>query len=136
MINWLHEEYTHNPLNPEQLVHDAKSGNKVRSKSEAIIDMVLYINKIPFRYECELNLKDTVIYPDFTILHPLTNKIYYWEHFGMMDITSYYQKAYNKLMLYASNNIYPTINLIVTYETSKNPLSISKVQRIVEEYFK
>lgn len=132
---WLSKDYKTNPSNPEQLNIDTKSGNKVRSKSESIIDMVLYNNKLPYKYECELNLCDTTVYPDFTIMNPKNGKIVYWEHFGMMDNSTYYQKAYTKLMQYAANNIIPTINLIVTYETSKHPLSITEVEKVVDNYF-
>ena len=52
---------------PENKIHVAPSGNMVRSKSEVLIDMQLYTNHIPFRYECELQLGDVTIYPDFTV---------------------------------------------------------------------
>ena len=57
----------------------------MRSKSEAMIAMSLYVQKIPYRYECELKLGSITLFPDFTIRHPETGEIFYWEHFGMMD---------------------------------------------------
>lgn len=62
---------------PENKIHVAPSGNMVRSKSEVLIDMQLYTNHIPFRYECELQLGDVTIYPDFTVRNPRTGKLYY-----------------------------------------------------------
>lgn len=119
----------------EQLIHKASGGKMVRSKSEMLIDMALYMNKIPFRYECELQLGDSIIYPDFTIRHPKTGKVYYWEHFGMMDDMFYIKNACAKIQSYASHGITPSLNLITTFETQKNPLSLDKINRIIEEYF-
>ena len=133
-LNWSKTEFNTNPVNSEQLNIETKSGIMVRSKSEAVIASVLYENNIAFKYEAELLLNDGSVYPDFSILHPKSGKIIYWEHFGMMDSSLYYQKAYSKLMLYAVNNIIPDINLIVTYETSKHPLSVIQVERKVEEF--
>lgn len=82
LLEWSNPTYERNTKYPEQLIYKSLSGNLVRSKSEAIIDMFLYMNKIPYRYECSLQLGDTIIYPDFTIRHPQTGKLFYWEHFG------------------------------------------------------
>ena len=37
--------------------------------------------------------------------------------------------------MYCENGIIPGINLILTYETKENPLSIDQVEKIVKEYF-
>lgn len=107
----------------------------VRSKSEVMIDMILFQNKIPFRYEAPLQLGDTTIYPDFTIRHPHTGDTYYWEHFGLMDDPSYSKNAISKLHLYVNHGIIPSLRLITTYETKESPLSIDKIEKIVKEYF-
>lgn len=133
--DWSTQPYQHNPAYPEQLIHISSSGNIVRSKSEAFIDNALYRSKIPFRYECALELNDITLYPDFTILHPETKKIIYWEHFGLMDNPSYFKNVFSKLQLYSSNNIIPTIDLITTYETKSHPLSMELVDRIINHYF-
>ena len=132
---WIHMEYETNMKYPEQLVHQGASGIKLRSKSEDIIDMQLFSNGIPFRYECALQLGDMTFYPDFTIRHPKTGKIYYWEHFGMMDKASYVENASAKLQQYMIHGIIPSIQLITTYETKDNPLGFDKVKRVIEEYF-
>ena len=132
---WISTPYEHCPRHPEHLIHKTISGNLVRSKSEALIDMVLYTHKIPFRYECALQLGDITIYPDFTIRHPRTGIIYYWEHFGLMDDPVYCKSACSKLQLYITNGIIPTIQLITTYETANVPLSSSEIEKIVEHYF-
>ena len=85
LSDWMNSSYEQNPHHPEHLLYKSNSGNLVRSKSESMIDMLLYINKIPFRYECALHLGEITLFPDFTIRHPKTGGVYYWEHFGLMD---------------------------------------------------
>jgi hypothetical protein len=45
-----------------------------------------------------------------------------------MDDKSYSQNAYGKLQLYSDNGIIPGKNLIVTFETRKNPFSFSDAE--------
>ena len=135
LTDWMNSSYDSNPQHTEHLIHRSTSGNLVRSKSEAMIDMLLHVNKIPFRYECALPLGDTLLYPDFTIRHPKTGAFYYWEHFGLMDNPGYFHNAFSKLELYASHGIIPTIHLITTYETKSNPLDPEIVKNIISRYF-
>lgn len=132
---WVNAPYDRNPYPLDFGSHKTSSGILVRSKSESIIDMILYLNKIPFRYECALKLGDITYYPDFTILHPQTNELYYWEHFGRADDPNYFKNIGVKLNTYMSHGIVPSINLITTYETFKHPLSSDLVQKIVDYYF-
>lgn len=132
---WITCPYDTNTKYPEQLVHKTSSGHHVRSKSEAMIATFLYMNKIPFRYECALLLGDSTVYPDFTILHPQTGELFYWEHFGRMDDPSYYKNVYPKLMLYNSHGIVPSIHLIMTFETKDNPLSSETIEKMISDYF-
>ena len=132
---WMHAAYQQNLNYPEQLVHKTSSGILVRSKSEAIIAMLLHIHKIPFRYECVLQLGEATLFPDFTLRHPLTGQYFYWEHFGMMDNPTYAKKTFSKLQLYASNEIYPSIQLITTYETKEQPLDSAIVETMIKHYF-
>ena len=103
---WKNAPYERNKNYPEQLNNKAFSGNYVRSKSEAMIDMFLTQYKIPFRYECALQLGHTTFYPDFTIRHPDTDEIYYWEHFGKMDDQNYAKATASKIQLYVSESIH------------------------------
>ena len=132
---WAREPYENNPAHPEHLIHKTIAGFKVRSKSESLIVSVLYLNHIPFRYECALRLGEIVVYPDFTILHPKTKKIYYYEHFGMMDNSEYAHAAYKKLELYSGHGIIPTINLLTTFETKMHPLDYEQVDKLISDYF-
>ena len=133
--DWMTEPFEKNPTHPEQLIFRTASGNLVRSKSEVLIDMYLHLNKIPFRYECALNLGYTTLYPDFTILHPDSGELFYWEHFGMMDDPAYSKHAFSKLQLYANNQIVPGIQLITTYETRQRPLSPETVEKTIQQFF-
>ncbi len=133
--NWTNEPYHQNPHHPENLIHKSLSGNALRSKSEAMIDTFLYKSRIPFRYECQLILGNQILYPDFTIRHPKTGKIYYWEHFGMMDNPEYLAKATSKFQTYINHNIFPNDNLITTYESKENPLSVHVISKTIDNYF-
>ena len=135
LSDWIHAPYEHNLLYPEQLIHKSISGNLLRSKSEAIIDMLLFVNKIPFRYECSLVLGEVTLYPDFTIRHPHNGTTFYWEHFGLIDNASYSANAFSKLQLYATHKIYPSIQLITTYETKEHPLTTDTVEKIISDFF-
>ncbi len=132
---WLNEPYKTNPYNRDKLIHKGASGNYYRSKSEEIIDICLTNHSIPFRYECELVLPTGIIYPDFTILHPQTFEIYYLEHFGMMDVSSYAAKACDKINTYCLNGIYPSVNLIMTFEVKDNSVPYDRIEKIVQDYF-
>ncbi|MDD3339427.1 MAG: ATPase [Lachnospiraceae bacterium] len=132
---WLNEEYEHNTAYPEYLIHKCLAGHKVRSKSEVIIANALFSSGIPYRYECGLRFDDLQFFPDFTILHPQTLKKFYWEHFGMMDRQEYCDKTFNKLKIYGSHGIIPSVNLITTYETQTHPIDSENIQRLVQEYF-
>lgn len=63
---WVNTPYQKNERNPENLVNKTQSGHRVRSKSEALIAMFLHKNKIPFRYECLLQINAISIFPNFT----------------------------------------------------------------------
>lgn len=133
--DWANSPYLQNQNYPDQLIYKTPTGQCVRSKSEMLIAMTLYKYQIPFRYECALQLGSTTIYPDFTIRHPKTGEFYYFEHFGMIDKPIYKQNALHKLNTYFSHGIYPTINLITTYETKEHPLNMEIVESIIQMYF-
>ena len=132
---WMQADYEKCPKYPEQLIHPVFDGQKVRSKSEAIIAAMLHLNKIPFHYEEALHLGKKVIYPDFTIRHPVTGQTCYWEHFGMMDHENYAQAAFQKMQLYNTNGILLADTLLATYETAEVPLKSNVVENMIQQYF-
>lgn len=132
---WESSPYNKNKNYPEQLKHKTCKNEFMRSKSEAMIAMSLYVQKIPYRYECELKLGSITLFPDFTIRHPETGEIFYWEHFGMMDKSEYVKNASDKISLYMKYGIYPNDKLLVSYETQKQPLSTEQIQRLLQFHF-
>ena len=132
---WQEAEYQTNGAHPEHLLHKSLKGERLRSKSEVIIANALYMNHIPYRYECELVLGDAILYPDFTILHPETLEVYYWEHFGMMHQISYRETTWQKLRLFGEHQIFPFHQLITTYESEEISLDSEMIQRVIDMYF-
>lgn len=132
---WANEAYEMNPKFSKERNIQTEQGIKVRSKSEAIILMILTMYHIPFRYECRLDIGSRTFYPDFTIRHPLTGEFFYWEHCGMMDKPMYRSDYMNKMHVYINNGILPDHNLILTYESEEYPLDIAIVMDKVREFF-
>lgn len=136
LSDWMHTPYERNKNHLEQLTHQTGFGYAVRSKSELLIDYALHVNNIPFRYEAALTLDSATLFPDFTIKHPKTEQLIYWEHFGLMDDPVYYKNAFSKLNLYVSHGIIPNINLITTYETKDFPLDTKQINDMINLYLK
>lgn len=114
-----------------------EKGERVRSKSEVIIADLLNKNNIPYRYEYPKYLKGVgVIYPDFMVLNTKTRKEFWWEHLGMMDDPDYSEKAIRKIASLEQNGIFPGENLILTYETKKNPLNQKVIKMMIQRYLK
>lgn len=132
---WVAEDFNQNKNHPENLIYKTLAGHNVRSKSEVIIANALYLHQIPYRYECECCINGILFYPDFTILHPQTLELIYWEHFGMMDNPSYRDNAFNKLKIFSDCGIIPSINLITTFETKLYPINSEKIQQLIQENF-
>lgn len=132
---WMISPYEQNQKHPEHLTQRVGVNEFVRSKSEAMITKVLKENKIPYRYEAKLILDDIEVYPDFTIRHPQTGKLYYWEHFGWLDRVDYVKNMHSKMQLYTAHGIMPGINLITTYENHENPLTFEMIEMMVKYYF-
>ena len=134
--NWLSQPFKTNSFMPEARIYDTKNGEKVRSKSEAILaDLFLELG-IPYHYEQALTLKDkTVRYPDFTLLKKATREVIYLEHFGLLDDEEYRHKCLEKLDEYRHNGIYPGKNLLITYESEDFPLDIKGIRKMIKELF-
>ena len=100
-----------------------------------MIVYLLHDYKIPFRYESELELGQVTVYPDFTIRHPKTGKLFLWEHLGMVDEPAYRRNTLSKLQLYMEHGWIPSVNLILTFETKEYPLDMAYVEGLIKDYF-
>ena len=130
---WTEQIASHNPNHPEHLIVPTEAGIPVRSKDEAmILSGIMDLNLI-FAYEPELEIENMIWYPDFKVMHPKTRKIFYIEHFGMMDNEDYQEQTYRKLKIYARNGIRQDENLICFFEYEGCPLSIVRVKHSLED---
>lgn len=125
---------------PYELIEDENSiitelEEQVRSKSEKILADKLYMMGIPYVYECPILLDGYgMVTPDLRVLNVRTRKEFIWEHLGMMDSDEYCEKAIKKIETYQKNNIYPGIDLILTYETQKHPLNTKIVEDLIKQF--
>ena len=135
---WLeeHREMTRLQPNPFMRPQDflTLNGEYVRSKTEKIIADLLYHLGIPYVYECPLQLSDGKVYPDFTILNKRTRKVYYLEHFGMMDTPEYAAAAVRKIKRYEKSGYFIGENMLATWELSDAPLGTAELERMIRRY--
>lgn len=109
-------------------------GERVRSKSEVIIANLLYKYQIPYRYEFPVTIKDFgITYPDFITLNVRKRKEIYIEHFGLLDDATYRENALRKITKYEMAGISLGDNLLLSFETLKNPLNIQLVEKKIKE---
>jgi|GEM_PF-266368 len=131
--NWLALPSKKNDYHQENLVHLTANGEKVRSKSEALIAGLLYSYHIPYKYEEELLLEEIVYYPDFTIRRPKDGKIFYWEHFGMVEDPEYARRMDRKVLEYRQKGIAPWDNLITSYD-KEGAIDMSLIQNMIKAF--
>lgn len=132
---WAQAPYPKNPKYPEHKIYQVQDDLWVRSKSEAMIATQLLVHQIPFRYECPLELTNATYYPDFTLRHPKTGEIFYWEHAGLLTQDAYKNNIANKLQNYIYDGILPGVQLIITTETVGKPLSPAIIDETLLTYF-
>lgn len=134
---WLAKPFRTNPYMPEAKIYDTRRGEKVRSKSEAILADMFYDLGIPYRYEEMVQLKSgKKAYPDFTLLNTKTREEVYFEHFGLLDDEEYRGEALRKLEEYRRSGIFSGRNLMFSYETEGIPLDIKGIREMIKIIFK
>ncbi len=102
---------------PENLRHRTLNGEMVRSKSEVLLANLLYFYQIPYEYEKPINFGNYTIYPDFTIILPTGQQIY-WEHLGMLNTPKYAKSWAEKNHTYRQNGISEGNGLIITKDVN------------------
>lgn len=134
--NWLSIPYTGKIIQDTENAQHTNKGEWVRSKSELNIANALFRWGIPYKYECPLVLNNGfTIYPDFTVLHPISREEIYWEHRGMMDDREYVKHAIPRIRQYEEMGIFLGKNLIITEETSTRQLVSDEIEKTIECYF-
>ncbi len=133
---WLSIPFKGKEIPEEAPVFQTRQGERVRSKSELTIANMLADKGIPYKYECPITLYNgAVVYPDFTVLNSKTRKVFYWEHRGMMDDSDYARQAVFRMKSMLKNGIILGKNLIITEETSANPLGTNEIETIINRFF-
>lgn len=108
-------------------------GERVRSKSECIVADMLDRRGLAYHYEQRLPLQDGDVYPDFTIMHPVTCQLYYLEYFGMVDVPEYAARAFEKIARYQTAGLDP--HLICLFESTATPLKSSTIDAVLKAHF-
>ena len=111
------------------------NGEMVRSKSEILIANLLKKMGLYYVYECPLEVPGACIYPDFTILNPITRETWYWEHRGMMDKEDYVDDNMRKARHYADIGVFPGHRLVISEESLSYPLRIRDVEALIRLFF-
>jgi hypothetical protein len=104
----------------------------VRSKSELVVARAL--DDLGLEYEYEQKLADPThpkygYLPDFTIFHK--GEVYYWEHLGMLDQTTYKQRWEKKQAWYEKNGY--ADRLILSKDGAGGSLDEQEIARIARE---
>jgi len=97
---WEAVSYIPKGFDPDFPEYYTDKGERVRSKSEILIENALQKHHIPYRFEYpyQLDSYSPVIHPDFTVLNVRKRKEYIWEHMGKMDDEGYRDYALNRII--------------------------------------
>lgn len=132
---WLGVPFEGKAIGEDVPVYLTDKGEHVRSKSELNIANALCKLDIPYKYECPLKFSGgRVIYPDFTVLNVKRRKEIYWEHRGMMDSKEYATHSVSRIKQLAKDGVFLGDNLIITEETSVNPLGTDEIIMTIRHY--
>ena len=119
----------------EDKIHESKLGVKMRSKSEVLIANIFTDLGAPYLYEFPVYLGYYgTRFSDFLVLNVRLRKVFYCEHFGMMDNADYCAKSLEKIHAYEKSGHFPGSDLIIFHETSNKPLDTQLVRSIAEHY--
>lgn len=131
---WMELPYSGLPFQHDDVFIQTQTGVRVRSKSEKILGDLFTDLGLRYKYECPLTLSDGhIYYPDFTFFNPNSQTEIYWEHLGMMDDSGYCQRALSKIRNYEKQGIWRGHQLILTFETSMQPLDVPWARRLAQE---
>ena len=133
---WSNQSYDIMPIREDAPAFYTDKNELVRSKSEVIIANALFRAGVPYHYEQPLFIpRMGEIHPDFTVLRQVDRKEILWEHLGMMDDSDYRSNALQRLKAYEASGYYLGCNLVVTFETTKQPLDTRTVNNLIKQFF-
>lgn len=118
---------------PEGLIHRTERGEKVRSKSEAIIANILYNLGLDYRYEypIEGHEQPGIRRPDFVLISPERKPII-WEHLGMLDDPDYRNRWQAKQAWYEANGFTQGVDFFVTRDEPDGGLDSYRIRKLAE----
>ena len=132
---WMEEAYVGKAILDYLTFWETKRKERVRSKSELNIANALADKGIPYKYECPLQLSNgATVYPDFTVLDVKRRRVLYWEHRGMMDDKEYARGAVLRLKELTREGFFIGEELIITEETSANPLGTDEIDAVIRQF--
>lgn len=105
-----------------------------RSKSEAVIAMLLESYGLEFKYEVAIEVNGRTFYPDFVIRRKRDGKIILWEHFGLINDEDYRQGMFKKLAAYHDAGYDIWNNLIISFDNKNGSLDIDSIEKIITLY--
>lgn len=130
------EKAKYEPYRPEDLVHTAQDGTKMRSLSEVIIANYLLSLGITFVYELPMFHHGKRIWPDFTILSPVDNKtVIIIEHQGAMDSPGYQEKYIKTVLFYLGTKLVPNKDVFFTFNHLDRNLDLRQIDCILRIAF-
>ena len=118
---------------PEGLIHRTERGEKVRSKSEAIIANILNNLRLDYRYEYPIEgyVRPGIRRPDFVIFDK-NRKPLLWEHLGMLDDPDYCARWAAKLEWYRANGFTEGVNLFITHDETGGGLDSQLLRKTAD----
>ena len=130
------EKAKYTPYRPEDLIHTANDGTKVRSLSEQAIANYLLSLGITFVYELPLTINGKRKWPDFTILSPVDNKaVIIIEHQGAMNSEKYQAKFIRTVLFYLGTDLVPNKDVFFTFNHLDSHLDLRQIDHILHEAF-
>lgn len=130
LLEWINTPYPKNMNHPQYLKHRTSTGELMRSKSEVLIFEKLKEFGIAAKYEYPLQIGESILYPDFTIMRS-DGKIFYWEHAGRCDLKRYRDDIIWKIRTYEGIGIGQWDNLIITYDTGDGQIDLREIESII-----
>lgn len=120
---------------PEHLSITTCDGTKVRSRAEAMLYDMFVAMGFTVLYEFPVWIDGKIFHPDFTLLHPYTHNVYFWEHLGMWyreDAGAYRRGFLYKVEQYEKIGFSLGNNLLTSYEYKDGGINMNWFQDICQ----